>query len=160
MNRRAVLAGLTATIAAAPLSLTAGAGRAFAQGGQRFSRIVVDMQPLIARGGSGAAAIIRPQLQASLQREFSGRIGRGGPALTVRVHTVLLSGSVVPGGRRGGGTSSDYLEAEVIAGTQRFPLLVTQDALSAGGAWYLPDNEPRRLRALADSLAAWVARRV
>lgn len=157
MNRRAFVTSVAAALASLPLAHSSGID-AQAQGTKRFSRIVVDMAPLEARGARGAAAVIRPQLQAALNRAFAGRIGGGGPVLVVRVQTVQLSSSLQNGGRFGGGPSSDYLEADVTAGAHRFPLLVTQDA-TAGGPWYLLDNEPRRLRALADSLASWVSRR-
>jgi hypothetical protein len=154
MNRRTFLTGLAAVSAELALPGWPGLDSAHAQGTQRFSRIVVDTKPLEARGGRDAAAIIRPQLQATLQREFAGRIGGGGPALVVRLHTVTLSLDVA-GGR--GGPATDYLEAEVSAGGQRFPLLVTQDNV---GDWRSPFSAQQRLRALADSLASWVRRGV
>ena len=77
--------------------------------------------------------------------------------LTARVHSVQLS--TYTGVERGGGVPSDYLEGEVIVGGQAFPMLVTQ-ASSSGGAWYNPDNEVRRLIAIADSFASWIKRRV
>ncbi|MCC6946492.1 MAG: hypothetical protein IT539_01880 [Bradyrhizobiaceae bacterium] len=159
MNRRIFLHGVITVLAGVPLARLTGE-TAWAQAPARYSRIVVDTKPLEQRGGSYSASIIRPQLQAALQREFAGSIGRGGPVLTVRVNTVLLNGAPAGGRRDGGGPVSDYLEAEVTTGTLHFPLLVTQDALTAGGASYLPGYEERRLRALADSLASWVRRRV
>jgi hypothetical protein len=154
MNRRAFLSGLGAFAAALSLSHWL-AGEVAAQG-QTFSRIVVDTKPMEARGGGAAAAVLRPRLQAALQREFSGRIARGGPVLVARVHSVQLS---IFSGVERGGTPTDYLEGEVIAGGQAFPMLVTQSS-DAGGAWYLPDNEARRLTAIADSFASWIRRRV
>jgi hypothetical protein len=128
----------------------------FAQG-RTVSRIVVDTRPLEARGGRGAAAILRAQLQASLQREFAGSIGRG-PELVARVNSVLLS-SGEGGGDDSGSVHSDYLEGEIVIGKERIPILVTVSSDTAG-AWYLPDIEQRRLRALADSFASWARRRV
>jgi hypothetical protein len=154
MNRRVFLSGLTAF--AAGLSLPGWLGGGVAAQGQTFSRIVVDTKPLQARGGGAAASVIGPRLQASLQRELAGRIGRGGPTLVARVYSVQLS---FYSGATRGGVPSDYLEGEVIVGGKAFPMLVTQ-AASAGGAWYLPDNEPRRLIAIADSFASWIKRRV
>ena len=155
MNRRAFVTGLAAVMAGLTLPHWLGGGAASAQG-QTFSRIVVDTRPLEARGARGQAAIIRPRLQASLQRELAGRVGRRGPLLTVRVHTVSLSSFI---GNDRGGVPSDYLEGEVIAGREGFPMLVTQSS-DSGGTWYLPDNEARRLHAIADSFASWVRRRV
>jgi hypothetical protein len=158
MNRREFTFGLFAACGGFSLASVCGSG-ALAQTGKRFGSIVVDTRPLEARGASGAAAIIRPQLQASLQREFAGRIGPGGPPLVVRIQTVLLSPYAGGGGGSREASSSDFLEGDVSAGGERFPLFVSQDS-SAGGAWYLPDNEARRLRALADQFAGWVRRRV
>ncbi|MEX2129726.1 MAG: hypothetical protein WD871_16015 [Xanthobacteraceae bacterium] len=159
MNRREFTFGLLAGAAGFLLAKVLGDSAAFAQSGQRFSAIVVDTKPLEARGASGAAAIIRPQLQASLQREMAGRIGRGGPTLVVRIETVFLAASAIEGGGRRSASYSDYLEGEVIAGQQRFPLFATQSS-SMAGAWYAPDNEARRLRALAVQFAGWVSRKV
>jgi hypothetical protein len=109
-----------------------------------------------------AASVIRPQLQASLKRELAGRVGRGGATLTVRIETVFLASYAGDGGdgRRGGGsTGSDWLDGVVIAGEQRLPMFVTQHP-SVGGAWYLPQSEVNRLRALAVQYAGWVARKV
>jgi hypothetical protein len=154
MNRRLFLRGLGACIAAmAPLSFA----RELAAQGQTFSRIVVDTKPLQARGGTYEASVIGPRLQESLRRELAGRIGRGGPVLVARVHSVKLS--YLAGHIRGGGSDTDYLEGEVIAGAQAFPMLVTQ-ASDTGGNWYLPDHELRRLIAIADSFASWIRRRV
>lgn len=161
MNRRAFLSAFAAAGAlTVALPFAPGADQAWAQAPARFSRIVVDTKPLEARGGGYSASVMRPHLQAALQRAFAGSLGRGGPTLIVRVRTVVLSSSLPgSGGRFGGGSASDYLEAEVSAGGETFPLLVTQDA-AASGAWYSQGYEPRRLRALADALAYWVRRRV
>ena len=154
MDRRSFLLGFAAFTAG--LSLPHWLGSEAAAQGQTFSRIVVDTKPLEARGGAGAAAVIRPRLQAALQREFAGRIGRGGPALVARVHSVQISSYTGP---TRGGVPSDYLEGEVVAGRELFPMLVTQSS-DIGGAWYLPDNEIRRLQAIAESFASWIRRRV
>jgi hypothetical protein len=154
MNRRAVLLCVAGAAASAALPGRFG-GTASAQG-QTFSRIVVDTKPMEARGAGATAAVLRPRLQAALQREFAGRIGRGGPVLVARVHSVQLS---MYSGVGRGGVPTDYLEGEVIAGGQAFPMLVTQSS-DVGGAWYLPDNERRRLDAIADSFASWIRRRV
>jgi hypothetical protein len=154
MNRRAFLSGIAGF--AAGLALPHWLGSDAQAQGATFSRIVVDTKPLEARGGSGAAAVIRPRLQAALQREFAGRIGRGGPTLVARVHSVQISSYTGP---TRGGVPSDYLEGEVVAGHEAFPMLVTQSS-DIGGAWYLHDNEIRRLQAIADSFASWIRRRV
>jgi hypothetical protein len=155
MDRRTFVTGLAAAL---PLGLISGDGT-FAQSGQRIRSIVVDTKPLEARGASGAAAVLRPQLQASLQRQFAGRLGGAGPVLVVRVQTLMLGAFAGPSGGTLGMSSSDYMEGDVTFGAEKFPLMVTQDS-SAGGAWYLPDNQQRRLRALTDQFAGWVARRV
>ena len=155
MNRRDFLSGLGAIVAAFTLPHWLGGDVASAQG-QSVGRIVVDTKPLEARGAAGQAAIIRPRLQASLQREFAGRVGRGGAVLIARVHTIQLAGFA---GNDRGGVPSDYLEGEVIVGGQSFPMLVTQSA-DVAGPYYASDNEARRLYAIADSFASWIRRRV
>lgn len=157
MKRRVFL--LRFALFAVGLSMAPWLGEAASAQEQTFSRIVVDMKPLEARGGGAAAAILRRQLQASLQRELAGRIGRGGPTLVVRIETVHLAAFAGEGGWRSGYSPSDWLEGEVIAGHLRFPMFVTQHSGFAG-AWYLPDNEARRLRTLADQFAGWVGRKV
>lgn len=156
MDRRAFLSGSAAVLAGAA-ALLSPAGKALAQSGQRVRRIVVDTRPLEGRGGRGAAAIVGARLRESLNREFAGRLGAG-PDLVVRVHTVLLGTMPMGGGDGFAGPSSDYMEVDFAIGGRREPLLVTLSSDSAG-VWYLPDNEPRRLRALADSAASWIGRR-
>lgn len=154
MNRRAFLSGIAAFTAGIALPHWLG-DEAHAQGAT-FSRIVVDTKPLEARGAPAAASVIRPQLQAALQREFAGRIGRGGPTLIVRVNTVYLASYT---GATRGGVPSDYLEGEIVIGSQVQPMLVTQSS-DVGGGWYVTGNEARRLAAIADSFASWIRRRV
>lgn len=159
MERRAFLSGTAAAAACLLAAILAGARSAPAADGGPIRAIVVDSRPLEARGASGAAAILRAQLQESLKREFAGRIGKGGPTLVVRLQTVYLGAYAGGGGGLRPTGSSDYLEGDVTLGDRHFPLLVTQDS-SAGGAWYLPDNDVRRLRALANQFAGWVRRKV
>lgn len=156
MNRRELLTGAAALAASLPLLRWLGTD-AFAQGAERFSRIVVDTRPLEARGGRGAAAVVGQRLRASLAREFAGRIGGRGPSLVARVHTINLSPFTTGADR--GGVPSDYLEGEVVAGDLRFPMLVTQPSNIAGRG-YLSENEIQRLQSLADSFAGWIRRRV
>ena len=158
MNRRGFVGGIAASAAALMFAGVFSDARA----AQSFRGIVVDTRPLEARGGGMAASVIRQQLQASLKRELAGRVGRSGPTLTVRIETVFLASYAGDGGggrRASGSTGSDWLDGVVIAGEQRFPMFVTQHP-SVGGAWYLPQSEVNRLRALADQYAGWVARKV
>jgi len=155
MNRRIFLHGLGAALAGAPLAVLAGVP-ALAQGRQTFSRVVADTRPLEARGGGGAAAVLRPYLQQSLQRVFAGRIGRG-PVLTARVQTLQMASFA--GSDRFGGVQSDFLEGEAVIGQERIPFLVSLPASTAGSG-HLPGSDEWRLRALADAFAGWIARRV
>ena len=117
------------------------------------------------------AAIVRAPLEALLRAAFTDRTGtHGSPHLVVRVTTLMLSanpsGGYTRGGRRGaGGDERDFLEGEALLLTpagrvlSRTPLLVSQQA-AAGGAWYLPDHEKRRVEALGAAYAGWLRRKL
>ncbi len=153
-------------------ALLAAAGPASAQDatlppGTRFSAIRVDIRPLLATGLSVYAERVRAELQAALARSFADRVGGPGPLLVVRVTGVSFNpyaGSETRDGRGGGNaTNTDYLEGEALvvdrAGTVllRHPQLSATNA-SAGGAWYDPASESRRLTYIAGHYAQWLRR--
>jgi hypothetical protein len=163
-TRRAALTALGGALAAA-----AAAGPAAAQA-TTFRAISVDTKPLAQRGASGAAELIRRQLQRELAAAFAGRItgARGAPTLVVRITALSLAGFAGDGGGNGGGATvnTDYLEGEALvvpAGSRvpvrRVPVLSAVPSSSAG-AWYAPDNDLRRIRYITAHFAGWVARMV
>lgn len=160
-TRRALLAGCAAFAMSA-------VSPALAQA-QSYASISVDVSPLRAFGiGGRHLEDIRSLLTQAMQRAFAGRVGlRSAPQLVVRLSAIQLSPDTGMGGtgwRRGGdgSSSSDYMEGEalVLSGRQvikRHPQLLALPS-STGGAWYSPDNERRRVVALCEAYAGWLAR--
>lgn len=157
VTRRALL-GASAIAALAPLA-------ARAQGQAGYGSVAVDVGPLRAKGLGEYADIVRGTLQRELAAAFADRMVRGGPRLVVRIDGVSLRSYVGGGSGRlgGGGMQNDYLEGEALvlgrggAPVLRHPQLSALPA-SSGGAWYLPDNEARRLQALCNHYASWLRR--
>lgn len=163
ISRRAVLAGLAVATAAPALAQA-----------QAYSSVAVDVGQLRAFGiGAPQADFIRASLAQALQRHFAGRLGaRGAPQLVVRLTALQLTSqpgfhggsSDRLGGGGSGGWDTDYLDGEalVVSGRQvllRHPQLLALPS-SAGGAWYLPTNEQRRVAGLCEAYASWLARAV
>lgn len=158
-GRRTVLAALAAAALAGPVP---------AQPVRRYGSVSVDVGPLRARGLGPYAELVRRALQAELAAAFADRLGGAGPRLVVRVDAISLRAYVGGetqrfGGGWSGGTSSDYLEGEALVVGPRGEVLLRHPQLSAlpansGGAWYLPDNEDRRLAAIARHFAGWLRR--
>lgn len=160
IGRRALLAGA--------LALTA--TPAFALPVEHVRAIRLDLDPLAARGLAGFADYVRPLLQQALGTAFAARLAPGdrrAPVLVVSVSDVRLSSFVGGDGFRGlsGGGPQDYIEGVgTLLGSggaliSRTPILQATPA-SASGAWYLPDNERRRIATLARNFAYWLNRRV
>jgi hypothetical protein len=160
LTRRAVLGAVAAVFATSPVC---------AQTAQSFGRIVVDVAPLVEKGLGGYAEHIRRLLTAAFAQQFAGLVGGRGPTLVVQINSIQMS-SYTGGGGGGpfrfdsGGAGSDYMDGTLItrAGNtvvSSVPMLAALTATS-GGAWYLPDNEERRLRALCDFYASWSRRKL
>jgi hypothetical protein len=160
ITRRALLGAAAAAWAAGP---------ARAQTAQRFGRIVIDVSPLVAKGLGGYAEHIRRLLAAAFAKEFAGLVGGKGPTLVVQINSIQMS-SYTGGGGGGpfrfdsGGAGSDYMDGTLITRSgntvlSSVPMLAALTATS-GGAWYLPDNEERRLRALCEFYASWSRRKL
>jgi hypothetical protein len=126
----------------------------------------VDVGPLLVQGGGLQAEALRADLTAALRRNFADRIGGRGPTLVVRIRGLSINpyaGSGSGRGGFGGGGQSDYLDGEALIVGPRGEVLRRHPQLSAtpasfGGAWYDPDSERRRLAAIAEHYAAWLAR--
>jgi hypothetical protein len=158
IHRRGVLAGAAALVACAPAALAQ-------TGPQRFSAVLVDVQPLHAKRLGPFADFVRSALQEELQRAYADRLGggRGAPRLVVRIDGVSMSTYVGRGGLFRGGMDNDYLEGEALVVAPGGRVLATHPQLSAlpsnsGGAWYDPASEQRRVVALAAHYAGWLRR--
>ena len=163
LTRRAALAALGGALAALPAL-----GRpAAAQTGATFRAINIDTTQLVGRD----AVLVRRNLARDLPAAFAGRItgARGAPTLLVRITSLSLgsyTGSASGGGSGGSTVDTDYMEGEALivpAGgktpTARVPMLAAVPSASAG-AWYLPDNEERRIAYISSFFASWLTKRV
>lgn len=128
-----------------------------------FRTVAVDVAPLRAKGLGLYAEEVRAALESELQQAFADRIGRSERRLVVRIDGISLRSYAGGGSPRfgGSGTQNDYLEGEALVLGRRGEVLARHPQLSAvpsssGGAWYLPDGETRRLRALAAHFAGWL----
>ncbi|MCJ2051953.1 hypothetical protein [Methylobacterium sp. J-070] len=130
-----------------------------------FSDVRVDVRPLLDKGAGLQAEALAADLDAALRKTFADRIGGRGPRLVVVVSGLSLRPYVGSGGRRGlgGNFQTDYLEGEALLVGPKGQVLgrhpqMTATPSSYGGAWYDPQAEDRRLSAIADIYAQWLAR--
>lgn len=166
LSRRFVTSGLMLSLGMGLASL---APTPAAAQNVRISRIVVDTEPLRARGISGSyLAALDRSLRRNLGAEFADSRAAGGQGATLIVRIDGLSMNDPSGPSRrgwGGDSSSDYMDGTVtVAGPRNelitsFPLMNTLPT-SSGGAWYDPNNEAKRLDALGASYAQWVRRKL
>ena len=130
-----------------------------------FSDIRVDVRPLLDKGAGLQAEALAADLNAALRKAFADRIGGRGPRLVVVVSGLSLRPYVGSGARLGygGNVQTDYLEGEALLVGPKGQVLgrhpqMTATPSSYGGAWYDPEFENRRLAAIADIYAQWLAR--
>jgi hypothetical protein len=131
----------------------------------RFSDIRVDVRPLLDKGAGLQAEALAADLTEALRKNFAGRVGGPGPRLVVVVSGLSLRPYVGSGARPGygGNFQTDYMEGEALLVGPRGQILgrhpqMTATPSSYGGAWYDPQFEGRRLAAIADIYAQWLAR--
>jgi hypothetical protein len=152
----------------AGLLLCAAAGSAAASdfpATAQFSDVRVDVRPLLDKGAGLQAEALAADLTEALRKNFAGRIGGRGPRLVVVVNGLSLRPYVGSGARLGvgGNLQTDYLEGEALLVGPKGQVLgrhpqMTATPSSYGGAWYDPQFEERRLAAIADIYAQWLAR--
>jgi hypothetical protein len=149
-----VLCGLAGSAAADDFPATA-----------QFSDIRVDVRPLRDKGAGLQAEALESDLTEALRKTFAGRIGGRGPRLVVVISGLSLRPYAGSGGRLGygGNFQTDYLEGEALLVGAKGQVLgrhpqMTATPSSYGGAWYDPQFEGRRLSAIADIYAQWLAR--
>ena len=160
-DRRAVLGAAAGLLASAALPAQAA--------GQRFSRIVVDVEPLRAKGLGGFAETVSATLGPALATEFAGAVDprdRSAPMLVVRVDSVMLNGNLNGGDGRHSGKFgvTDYMEGAglVVANGKvlaQYPVLGAYDNVM-GPAVMAPNNFAVRLKALSAYYAGWMRRKV
>ena len=158
-TRRGVLGG--------GLALLAGTGATQAQTGPaRFRGVRVDVEPLIAIGGRGAARVIAQVLPGKLAESFAAVLSPGdarAPVLVGRIDRIFLSSYAdAPSIGIGSFSNTDSMEGAglVVAGRQTIattPLRVSLPA-SYSGLSYLPDIDERRVASLCESFASWLRR--
>jgi hypothetical protein len=160
-----------ALLAAAALLLVGKAAvvPALAQTAGPYGRIIVDVAPLEAKGMGSFARVVQAAVEAAAAKSFAGAVtpGAGGlPTLIIQVSGVSLSAYVGGGGFRlnDGGAPNDYMEGRLITrmGGKTLTTLPMLSALpsTSGGAWYAPDNDQRRLLALAEHFTWWSRRKL
>lgn len=158
---------LASSLAGAALALLpAGLTRAYAQGAP-IGSIRVEFTRTVTEAWGDNVGLVRAELENTLAEILGPGFQRGaGNRLVVTVRSLWLA-SYAGGGGGGkpsdGGASNDYLESTATvydrAGRQiaSWPIMSTE--LSGGaGAWYLPDVDQRRLKALARNNAWWIRR--
>ena len=168
-SRRDALRGLAASGAAA---FCFASDAAVAQAAPRFRSISIDVSPIASRGVPRYAAVVRQALEGPIREQFADRLAptdKSAPALVVRVKSLDLASYA--GGSSGnflnGGSSFDKDEMEgegLVVGPrgavlQSYPILSSLNA-GASGAWYLPDNEARRVTSISQHFAYWLRRRI
>lgn len=159
---------LASSLGATALALLPGAIPAAAQS-LPIGSIKVAFSPTVTHAWGENVALVRSELERTLAELLGPSLQRGaGTRLVVNVNSIWLA-SYAGGGGGGkpsdGGAANDYLESIATlydrSGRElaNYPILSTE--LSGGaGAWYLPDVDQRRLRALARNNAYWIKRYV
>jgi hypothetical protein len=162
LTRRALLCAAAALLIATPKT-------ALARTPGPFGRIIVDVTPLEAKGMGGYARVVKAAVETAAATSFAGAVapgGRGLPTLIIQVSGLSLSAYAGSSGvwPNSGGVSSDYMEGRLITQVggktvATIPMLSALPA-SSGGAWYAPDNDQRRLLALAQHFTWWSRRKL
>ena len=157
---------LASSFGAAALALTPGASPASAQA-VPIGSVKIAFAPTVSHAWGANIAIVRSELERTLADLLGPTLQRGaGTRLVVSVNSIWLA-SYAGGGGGGkpgdGGGSNDYLESTATLydrsgrAIASYPIMSTE--LSGGaGAWYRPDVDQRRLRALARNNAYWIKR--
>ena len=155
LTRRAIAVALAVLITAGTSAVPA-----------RGADVIVDATPLHERGAGILGDVLAVQIAAEARAALGGRLPAG-TRLVIRLDSVQMSGFVGDSGggpnSRGGGGSSDYVSGELLITSERGEVLARHPQLlalpsSSGGAWYAPENEQRRVAALARAFAGWAVR--
>jgi hypothetical protein len=162
-DRRAVLFGLAAVLAAAGLP-----GSAKAAYAGPFRGVAVDVGPMIARSGPGPfPSLVRAELTRALEQAFAGRIvpqDKRLPVLVVTVKSVSFSafsgGTGGRGSHGGGDPGNDWFEGWITVGDETQPLLVNHASPGSGERFGVERDEALRLHGVLQATAYWTRRRL
>lgn len=162
-TRRHFLAFALGATALAPFSATPVLAQA-----EPIGSIQVVFTPTVLHAWSSAhTALVRAELESTLAELLGPSLRRGaGTRLVIVISSIWFSDFAGGGGGAGkprdGGSGNDYLESTATlydrSGRElgSWPIRSTEG--TGGGAWYLPDVDQRRLKALARNNAYWVKR--
>ncbi|MDR1827084.1 MAG: hypothetical protein LBR29_02000 [Methylobacteriaceae bacterium] len=155
---------LFASVMALPLAGCTTTGADSAPPG--YSSVKVDASSYRNQGYKHWADLVEQAGNAEAKRLFPLR--KGGPRLVIRVDSVFLTAFAGRGEYdefSSGGSDNDSIEATAVVVDGNGRTICNARQLSSldagsGGAWYLPDNEPRRVQALARNSVQWFSRRI
>lgn len=128
-------------------------------GAMNFSGILVDVSQMRERGFGIQADWVQQDLVLALKQQFAGRLTRNAPRLLVQVSSVSL-GTFTGNSDK----TSDFMDGRATILDKAnsvlayYPMLLNLPS-SSGGAWYLPDVDRGRVRALSVAFARWVERK-
>lgn len=159
---------LALAFGAAALAPSFAAAPALAQAAPIGSIQVFFTPSVLHAWGPDHTALVRAELERTLAELLGPSLRRGaGTRLIVAVSSIWFSdfaGAGAGGKPRDGGGGNDYLESTATLYDRNgrelasWPIRSTES--TGGGAWYLPDIDQRRLKALARNNAYWVKRYV
>lgn len=160
ITRRHVLA---AALGATALALAPAVSPAFAQA-PAVGAIRVEALPSVVEAWGPHV----PMVKAELERTLAEILGpayrpRTGTRLVVTIGSIWLAGYAGGSKWSDGGSSNDMLESTATLYDSKgrqlasYPIRSTETSGGAG-AWYLPDVDQRRLKALARNNAWWIKR--
>lgn len=155
-RRKFLLVAATGTVASALMPVGVFASQT---GAASFSGILVDVSRMWERGFGIQSDWVEQDLILALRQQFSGRLTRSAPRLLVEISSISL-GTFTGNGDK----TSDFMEGRAIVLDKgnsilaEYPILMNLPS-SSSGAWYLPDVDRRRVRALSIAFAGWVERK-
>jgi len=161
ISLRFLLSGLICLLMAGCTAQTTGG-----KGGS-FSAVRVETSALRKQGYHEWADIIERAGNQEAKRLFASRIRKDAPQLTIRVTSVRLSSFAGDDYDMRGSSGGDYdnMEGMAVLADARGKVIRSQKQLSSlssnrAGPWYAPDNEKKRLEALARNYVQWFERRL
>jgi len=110
-------------------------------------------------------ALVKTELESTLAELLGPSLRRGaGTRLVIAVSSIWFTDFAAGGGKpRDGGGGNDYLESTATLydrGGRELASWPIRSTEPIAGAWYLPDIDQRRLKALARNNAYWIKRYV